>query len=152
MPNIIKGKVGSGGLSDAILAKAQQLLDEHKMDFTPAAQGYLDDLQAAVEVVRSGAGYDAECVLDQMIMPCVELRSHGTMFHFDLVSTISKGMIAFLEKLEAPDDEVIDIVVAYHSTIRAIVSGKIYGDGGQVGTELLQTLSDACGRYFSQKT
>lgn len=152
LPNIIKGKVGSGGLSEAILAKAQQLLDEHQMDFTPAAQKYLDDLQAVIEVARSGEAGDFSDMVEKITIPCVELQSHGTMFHFDLVSTVSKRIIIFLQDITVLDDEVIEILNAYHSTIRAIVLSKIYGDGGKIGFELLQTLSDACDRYFERKS
>lgn len=151
LPNVIKGKVGSGGLSEAILAKAQELLDEHQMDFTPAAQDYLGALQDAIDIVKSKKAYDPELLLNQMTVPCVELQSHGTMFHFDLVSAISKRIIIFLKSVDAPDEEVLDILNAYHSTIQAIVLGKIYGEGGARGQELLQTLSDACDRYFKQR-
>ena len=43
-PNILKAKVGSGGLSEDILNKAQLLLENNTVDFQPLAEIYLNSL------------------------------------------------------------------------------------------------------------
>jgi len=150
LPNIIKSKIGTGGLSEAILSKAQELLDEHKMDFTPVAEEHLTVLEHIINTQRQQESPDFQNVLEKIRIPCIELYSNGTMFHFDLVSIISNKIIWFLSQLQSFDDDALDILTAYHTTVKAIILNQVYGDGGQRGDELLQSLNDACDRYLKK--
>ena len=40
-PNILKAKVGAGGLNEAIIERAQDVLENHTVDFGPLAEIYL---------------------------------------------------------------------------------------------------------------
>ncbi len=40
--------------------------------------------------------------------------------------------------------------MAFHTTIRAVVMGRVSGDGGKHGTELMRALNEACVRYFDK--
>ncbi|MCK5284187.1 MAG: hypothetical protein KAJ86_01225 [Alphaproteobacteria bacterium] len=149
--NILKGKVGSGGLSDKIIEKAQELLEKNTVDFRPLAEMYLDSLAKGIEIAKNPLpSHDTEYVISTMIYPAMQLKGNGGMFHYQLVTAISDKLIQFLEVIEEADIEAIEIVLAYHTTIRAVVLGKITGDGGKYGDELLKALTDACIRYFDK--
>ena len=47
--NTLKQKVGSGGLSEDILNKAQALLENNTVDFLPLAEMYLEGLMKGIE-------------------------------------------------------------------------------------------------------
>lgn len=47
-PNMIKAKVGSGGLNDAILDRAQKLLENTTVDFAPLAEIYLTSMMKGI--------------------------------------------------------------------------------------------------------
>ncbi len=150
-PNTLKQKVGSGGISDDILNKAQKLLEENTLDFEPLANMYLDSLMNGIEMAK---GYspadDIEQIIANMIYPSMQLKANGGMFRYSLVSKISDKLIQFLEVLDEPDIEAVEIVLAFHTTIAAVLHGKITGDGGENGAELLAALTDACMRYFER--
>ena len=152
-PNVIKDKVGSGGVSDDILEKAQALLENNTVDFEPLAEMYLDGLMKGIETSKDSASSDdKEYLISTMLYPAMQLKANGGMFHFSLVTDVADRLIQFLEVIDVPDLESIEIVLAFHTTMRAVVHGKIMGDGGAHGRELLTALNKACIRYFEKPT
>lgn len=150
-PNILKAKVGSGGLSEAILEKAQKLLETNTVDFQPLAEIYLGSLMKGIEFAKdSPHAEDSEYIIATMLYPGMQLKANGGMFHYPLVTSIADKLIQFLEVIERPDIEAVEIVLAFHTTMRAVVLGRIKGDGGRHGQELMRALHDACVRYFEK--
>lgn len=150
-PNILKAKVGSGGLSEDILNKAQLLLENNTVDFQPLAEIYLNSLMKGIDLAKNAAqDEDAEYIIASMLYPGMQLKANGGMFHYPLVTQIADKLIQFLEVIETPDIEAVEIVLAFHTTMRAVVLGRIKGDGGRHGRELMLALHDACVRYFEK--
>lgn len=150
-PNMLKAKVGSGGLSEEILDKAQAFLENNTVDFLPLAEMYLDGVMKGIDLAKdSGPADDAEFTIATMLYPAMQLKANGGMFHYPLVTDIADRLIQFLEVIETPDIEAVEIVLAFHTTVRAVVHGRITGDGGKHGKELLAALNDACIRYFEK--
>lgn len=150
-PNTLKAKVGSGGISDAILDKAQALLENNVVDFQPLAEMYLQTLMKAIETAQNQAGHiDGETLITGMIYPAIQLKANGGMFHYPLITIMADRLIQFLEVIVEPDLDALEIVLAFHTTLRAVVMGRITGTGGRHGQELLSALNDACMRYFER--
>ena len=150
-PNTLKSKVGSGGLSEAILDKAQELLENNSVDFLPLAEMYLSALMKGIE---RGKGLtkdsDPEQVIASMLYPAMQLKANGGMFHYPLVSRIANRLVHFLEAVETIDIDAVEITLAFHTTMRAVVLGRIAGTGGKHGEELFIALDEACMRYFER--
>ncbi len=150
-PNMLKAKVGSGGLSDEIMAKAEELLESNTIDFGPLAEMYLASLMRGIDIAKQArASDDVEYIISAMLYPAMQLKANGGMFHYHLVTAIADKLIQFLEVIEHADIEAVEIVLAYHTTMRAVVQGKVAGDGGRHGKELLGALNEACLRYFDK--
>ncbi len=151
-PNLLKAKVGSGGLSEDILNKAQTLLENNSVDFMPLADIYLVSLMRGVDEARKNAkDANKEMLIAQITYPAMQLKANGGMFHYHLVTRTADKLIQFLEVIEGPDEEALEIIGAFHTTIRAIVMGRITGDGGKYGQDLIDALNEACMRYFDKK-
>ena len=150
-PNIMKQKAGFGGLSEDILDKAQKLLEENSENFVPLAHLYLTTLMQGIEMAK---GYshadDTEQVIANMLYPAMQLKANGGMFHYNLVTRIADKLVGFLEVLDEPEIEAVEIVLAFHTAIHAVIHGQITGNGGEKGEELLVALNDACLRYFER--
>lgn len=147
----LKAKVGSGGLSDDILDKAQALLENHSKDFLPLAEIYLSSLTKGIEKAQDPQYEDqSEYVISMMLYPAMQLKANGGMFHYPLITIIADKLIQFLEVIEKADLDAVEIVMAFHTTMRAIILGKITGDGGSHGNDLVAALDEACTRYFDQ--
>lgn len=150
-PNILKAKVGTGGLSEAILDKAQALLENNTVDFQPLAEMYLNSLMKGIDFAKNASpDENEEYVIASMLYPGMQLKANGGMFHYPLVTKIADKLIQYLEVIERADIEAVEIVLAFHTTIRAVVLGRIKGDGGRHGQELIEALHDACVRYFEK--
>ncbi len=152
LPNTLKAKVGGGGLSENILNKAQALLENNTTDFRPLGEMYLDALAKGMQgakAITSDSEHTEEIITD-MLYPAMQIKANGGMFHYPLVTTIADRLINFLEVIERADDDCLEIIQAFHTTLRAILVGQIKGDGGQRGRELDDALKDACFRYFEK--
>lgn len=153
-PNNLKAKVGSGGLSENILNKAQALLESNTVDFAPLAEMYLNTMMKGIDSAQNISGKspeELEEIINSILFPGMQLKANGGMFHYSLVTQIADRFIQFMEVIEVIDEDALEIIMAFHTTIRAIILGKIKGDGGKRGEELLYALIDACNRYFEKK-
>ena len=150
VPNTLKAKVGSGGLSEDILNKAQALLENNTVDFQPLAEMYLTALMKGIDIAKGGSFDEAEYIISSMLYPAMQLKANGGMFHYPLVTKVADKLIQYLEVIDQADIEAIEIVLAFHTTIRAIVLGRVKGDGGKYGDELMGALKNACVRYFEK--
>ncbi len=151
-PNVLKTRVGGGGLNEEILNKAQALLEHNSVDFRPLGEMYLEALQRGIDQARAQTSEDdQESIIIGMLYPAMQLKANGGMFHYPLVTSIADKLIQFLEVVHKLDNEVVEIVLAFQTTIRAILLGQIKGDGGLRGAELMQALVDACYRYFEKR-
>jgi hypothetical protein len=150
-PNTLKEKVGSGGLDENVINKAQALLESNNVDFAPIAGMLMDVLNEAIQSAKSGA-LKGEPAIEALIYPAMQLKAQGGMFHYPLVTEISNILVNFLETVTDLDKDVIDIIVAHKMTINAVVAGKIQGDGGTTGRELRNALMDACNRFYRSRS
>lgn len=149
-PNRLKEKVGSGGIDDAVVNKAQELLERNTIDFEPLAAMMVDLLVDAINDAKAGS-LQGEEAIETMLYPAMQLKAQGTMFHYPLISDISHILVNFLETVTAMDRDVVDIVVAHKMAIKAVLASHLKGDGGKTGKELREALMDACTRYYKSK-
>lgn len=152
-PNIIKAKVGSGGLSDAIIERAQDLLENNSQDFAPLAEIYLEKLQKGIDYIVSLDDPNMlkdESVVGLIVFPAMQLKSNGGMFHYPLVTRVADCFLNFIEAVERTDPEILEIAQAFHTAVRVVVAGKIQGSGGVHGDALVMELNNACMRYIEK--
>ena len=150
LPNRLKEKVGSGGIDEAVLNKAQELLENNTIDFKPIAQMLMDVLNETITDAKNGR-VKGESAIESMLYPAMQLKAQGGMFHYPLISEISNILINFLETVDDTDKDVMDIVVAHKMSMNAVLASQIKGDGGKVGRELRDALLDACARYYKSR-
>jgi hypothetical protein len=129
--------------------KAQALLENNAVDFQPLAEMYLSGLTGGIERARNpDPGESEEVLITGMLYPAMQLKANGGMFRNPLVTRIADKLIEFLEVIAAPDRDAVEIVLAFHMTMRAVLMGRVTGSGGSHGDELMQALDAACRRYF----
>lgn len=149
-PNRLKEKVGSGGLDENVIHKAQALLENNTVDFRPIASMLVEILSEAITDAKNG-NIKGEVAIEAMIYPAMQLKAQGSMFHYPLITEISNILVNFLETVTVMDKDVLDIVFHHKMSINAVLSSQIKGDGGKVGKELRDALMDACNRYYKTR-
>ena len=150
--NILKAKVGYGGLSEAILDKAEDLIKYNTVDFAPLAELYLQSLLKAIHDAKGAIGSSvSDHSFIEILHPTMQLKANGGMFHYPLVTEVAHKLLQFIEVIDRIDDDAIEIMLAFHTTIRAVVLGRVEGGGGRHGEILLAELEKACFRYFEKQ-
>lgn len=153
-PNTLKSKVGSGGLSEAVLDRAQAIIEHNTVDFMPLAEADLALLLKGIESAKTARPRnkeESEQIIGQMLYPLMQLKANGGMFRYPLVTAIADEGVQFLEAIETADADAIEVAFAFYTTVRAVVLGKVDGDGGAHGEQLKNELAAACMRYFERK-
>jgi hypothetical protein len=150
--NRLKEKVGTGGFGQEALAKAQLVLELNSVDFIPLVAELVDILGVDIEKAKSGLAGEGE-ILDDMLYTMVQLKSQSAMFNYPILENISDILVRFLNAVHTLDAAVLDIVAAYRQSVGLVMSDKILGLGeNNIGEKLGGALTDACERYYHQKS
>lgn len=149
-PNILRQKVGTGGIDEKLLGKSQEFIDKAEIDFVPLAEGFLKEFSALIKEARKSNNFKEN--REKIILPIMHLKANGGMFQYQLVSEVADIALQFLESIE--DDHVnsdtFDVLSAHENTIKIIIASKLKGNGGREGFALVKELDKACKRYFSK--
>ncbi len=145
-PNILKEKVGSGGLPPEILVKAQRLMKENDTDYRPIAEELLQKLDAALENIQQGALQGAEAV-KALLAPAMSFKAQGAMFNYDLVTEIADTLVNFLETVEGIDHNALRVVTAHRVAIAGVMRANLRGREAAFGKKLRTELQDTCDKY-----
>ena len=149
--NVLKQKIGSGGIDAATLAKAEQVLENNTIDFRPIAKDLLNDLDQAIENARKSKTKD-ESLVEAMIYPAAQFLALGSVFHFPLVSDISDNLVGFLETITTPPtDETLEIITAHRHAIAVVLKENMAGKNPPQGAELKRSLVEACQRHYKTR-
>ncbi len=147
--NILKQKVGIGGIDEMLLVKSQEYIEKIEVDYIPYAEQYLRDFSAQIrEAKQNGLASNSE----KMIAAIMQLKASGGMFRYHLISEVSEIALRFLEDIDAAkaNPDTFEVLAAHENTLRVIVSNKLKGGGGKEGFALIQELDQACKRYFEK--
>jgi hypothetical protein len=149
-PNLLKQKTGSGGFDPAALAKAQDALENNKVDFKPIAVPLVALLKETIENVKAGSLKD-EAAIESLLYPTMQLRAQGSMFHYPLITEVSDILVNFLETVADIDKDALDIVAAHEMSLNVVLANQLKGAGGLVGKGLCSELREACHRYYKAR-
>ncbi len=146
-PNLLKKKVGAGGLDTEVIVKAESVLKNNTIDFRPIAERLLDTLGKAIQNAKNRSLQD-ESHIEAMLYPAAQFRGQGLLFHFPLVSEISDILIGFLESVTAPVPEpALDIITDHKMAISVVIKNNITAIDHPLGAQQKRSLTEAGGRY-----
>lgn len=148
-PNKLKAKVGEGGIPAYVLKQCQSYLESNPVDFTPYGHRYLGQLKEVKARAERG-NVPLEGIHTDMVNIVMQLKSNGSMFHYQLISMISDVMLRFLENAKMLDQDFLDIFSVYVNVMENILNKKLRGNGGPEGYALTQELHNACMRYYAR--
>lgn len=149
---ILKQKIGSGPLDKKLLDRAEKVIKENEVDFTPLGLQFLNELEEALNAVEGNLNNDKFASHKQSLtQPVMELKANAKIFHYDLVGNLANIMLNFLESITSLDKDALAIVRGHHETLRGIINNNLRGDGGQKGQIMITELENACARYYKKQ-
>ena len=149
--NTLKEKVGSGGFDQAVLAKAQTMLEKNDVDFRPIATDLLKELNDTLISSKESQESPA-AILGAVMYPLMQLKAQGTLFHYPSITYITGPLIDFLEITPELNAEVREILEGYKKSIQAIIALQLKDDHSKAVKDLSAALIDACARYEKFKS
>jgi hypothetical protein len=142
-PNKIKARVGGSGkgMDPSLLARAEAAMAkaQEQVDFPAQA---LPELARATETISLLlADRDQQPKHLAVIFNIVhDLRGGGGNFGYPLVTRIGSMLCRYLEGRTAVTLAEVEVMRALIDAMRAVLSNKLKGEGGQVGQELCASL------------
>jgi len=148
-PNILREKIGRGGIEPTRLEKAEEFIDTNPLNFVPFAERMIEKVDEGVRQAKSGKVKGKKAV-DMLSRPIMELKANGGMFKYMLVSHLADIVLNFLETIDNVDSDVLEIIAAHQNALNVIISNELQGTGGKEGMALANELDSACKRYYKK--
>ena len=136
-PNTLKAKVGPGaGIDESAVAEADAAVGELRGDYEVRVAQEIADLGAEFADMKAEGWFDVMALFDKAF----GLKGEGGSYDYPLVSEFADSLCGLLSSRDELEGEDIDIAAAHLSALRAVVGGKVHGEGGAVGRELSESL------------
>lgn len=149
-PNYLKEKVGDDVIDEFAIMQCQSVLDTVDVDFTDDAEFYINNVKEIVTTLR-GIDYGREeQYYDQVLDPIMALKAGGGMFLYKPIYKLSNLMQSFLERVYRLDDDVLDILHAYETSIRMCIYKYPKDAEHPLVLKLVSELERACVRYVQK--
>lgn len=150
LPNTLKEKLGGNlkaafSLPRELLEEAEEQLERSALDFHDWAINYLTRLAELVEQTRNFPAHRRQD-LEDINLVAHELRGQGGTFGYPLITVFAKSLYEATRPGCSEQDSHLGVVEAHIDAMRAVIRDRISGDGGEVGRELLRTLTQAITR------
>lgn len=138
---------GSGGGSIAMEALANAEAEFEKM-----AEDYPDWVQ---DYIRSLRDHQNRCIdtpelrhntFKKLREAAHDLKGQGGTFGYPLISQFGDSLYNVTAPAETYPDSVIEVIKAHIDAMNAVIKGRVSGDGGAVGSQLMETLQEAIAR------
>ncbi|MFP6748973.1 MAG: hypothetical protein VCD66_15400 [Alphaproteobacteria bacterium] len=76
-----------------------------------------------------------------------DMKGQGGTFGYPLITNFGDSLYKCTHKSEEFNDNLIELLKAHIDGMKAVISGRVSGDGGDIGQELLASLNQAVEKY-----
>ena len=72
-----------------------------------------------------------------------DMKGQGGTFGYPLITNFGDSLYKCTHKSEEASDNLVELIKAHVDGMKAVISGRVSGDGGEIGQELLVSLDQA---------
>ncbi|NVJ97585.1 MAG: Hpt domain-containing protein [Alphaproteobacteria bacterium] len=76
-----------------------------------------------------------------------DMKGQGGTFGYPLITTIADSLYGFTYSREGITDNQVELVKAHLDAMRAVIRGRVSGNGGEIGEKLIEGLNQAIAKY-----
>ncbi|MEH6403016.1 MAG: hypothetical protein V7750_06555 [Sneathiella sp.] len=131
---------------EGLMEEAENQFQEQISDYPEWVQATLSRLTGLVEVCHNFPDKRAPSY-KQIQEIAHEMKGQGGTFGYPLVSTFGDSLYDFTGQNAGVSDNHVQVIKAHVDAMKATITGRIQGDGGQIGTELKAMLAAAIKQY-----
>lgn len=150
--NKLKEKTaGLGGdgpveISPEALAEAEAALSDMSEDYPDWVAGIIDKLAEQRKLCIDVPDKRKEH-FQEIREIAHDMKGQGGTFGYPLISAFSDGLYGFADARGELTDNHVEIIKAHIDAMRAVISNRVKGDGGEIGAELTKGLEMAIGKF-----
>ncbi|MEQ8226526.1 MAG: Hpt domain-containing protein [Rhodospirillales bacterium] len=142
-PNRLKSKVSMGGpgaVDQERLARAEAVIEQMTDNYLDWVEADLKKLEQELSSLTPGEGA-AERV-DLIYRTSHDIKGQGGSFGYNLMTEVGALLCRYIENIEGPvTQEDIDLMNLCYQSMRAVITGRLAGDGGDAGRMVLDGLA-----------
>ncbi len=76
-----------------------------------------------------------------------DMKGQGGTFGYPLVTSFADSLYNFTKSRDDVTDNQIELIKAHVDAMRAVIRGRVSGDGGEIGAQLNKSLNEAITKY-----
>ncbi|HYM33651.1 MAG TPA: hypothetical protein VEU47_20290 [Candidatus Cybelea sp.] len=137
----------TGSLAAEALAKAEAEFEKVAEDYPDWVGGYLGALYKEFEAVKPRAADMRLPNFHRINQLAHELKGQGGTFGYPLITTFGKSLYDATVGQCGTTDNHVEILKAHIDAMQAVIKGRVKGEGGEIGAELLKSLQSAIEKY-----
>ncbi|NQZ14905.1 MAG: hypothetical protein HRT94_08810 [Alphaproteobacteria bacterium] len=147
-PNMLKQKMGSGGIPEEVLKRSQEFIDNNNIDYEPYAQDYLEAIDGILQLTKKTRSPDSRVeYVEEISKNIMQLKSSGSMFGYSSITQIADTVLNFLEVNEHINADLYKIIEAHNAAVLVIINNKLRGAERKEIGSITKELYDAISRY-----
>jgi chemotaxis protein histidine kinase CheA len=148
-PNLLRQKVsGSGPISEEMLSRADQALEQLSGQFTNLMAGEIAKLN---DLHRQGVDDPGRRLqlAREIFQVAHDLRGQAGTFDYPLISRVGTSLCHFTDGMEECDERGLEVIRIHINAMQAVLASALQGDGGAVGQEIATGLEQAVEKVMS---
>lgn len=155
MRNRLSEKAGGIGTKGALGSFPAEMIEEAQESFETMTSDYPDWVQATLNQLTKLVEVAAESPDRRMSMfkeiqiIAHDMKGQGGTFGYPLITTFGDSLYNFTGPNAGTTDNHIAIIKAHADAMRATITARIQGDGGDIGQQLKTMLATAIKQYSS---
>lgn len=138
---------GAAGFDPVQLETAQEQFEEMAEEYVDWVGGTFAELLQAINQASELPIEKRLSSWEQVHRVAHELKGQGGTFGYPLISVIAKSLHECTRPKAPMGDSNVKILKAHGDAMQAVIKGRIGGDGGEIGRELLEGLKQAIAKH-----
>ncbi len=137
---------GIGAISPETLAAAEAALEQMSEDYPDWVSGLIGKMteqhSRCVDTPENRRDF-----FEEINHIAHDMKGQGGTFGYPLITDFSESLENFTSTRNDIDDRMVELVKAHIDAMRAVIKGRVKGDGGEIGKQLTISLQMAIERY-----
>ncbi len=137
---------GTGGISPEALAAAEIALEQMSEDYPDWVSGLISKMaeqhSRCVDTPENRRDF-----FEAINLIAHDMKGQGGTFGYPLITDFSESLESFTSIRNDINDRMVELVKAHIDGMRAVIKGRVKGDGGDIGKQLAASLQLAIERY-----
>lgn len=139
-PNLLKLKVGSGGVDPHSLARAEAAVAQLADSYLDWALEDLASLQQHLAAAREEPGAPSRHV-QALFQTAHDMKGQGATFDYPLVTEVAKSLCHYVEgRQDRGSQPELAVIAAHVDALAVILRQRMSGNGGALGQKLSKEL------------